>query len=81
MALKEAAKVTDETDRFRADFYVKVMKNVLEKGEDFVNSELGRVERVSEQKVSEAKKSQLRDRASILTSFQLYMTPAGKDEL
>ena len=78
----KAGRETDQTDKNRAEFYVKVMKNILEKGNDFVESELDRVQRLSDQKVSDAKKAQLKDRANILTSFQREIGQwSKKDEL
>ncbi len=76
-AQKEAEAVEDETEKECAAVYVKTMQKVLEKGDDFVDTELTRVEKLSEGKLSEKKKTQLKDRASILTSFKLRQ----KDEL
>lgn len=59
--------------------YVKTLQKVLENGDSFVGSELARVEKLSEGKVSDKKKAQLKDRVSILTSIQLQMSL--KDEL
>ena len=67
----------DEVKSTRASVYIKTFQKMLEKGDDFVNSELKRVETLLDGKVSDKKKVQLRDRSNILTSFQLNM----KDEL
>lgn len=79
--LKEAEKkreeLTDTTAKERAAVYIKTMQKVIEVGKEFVNTELNRVEKLSEGKVSDKKKAQLKDRTNILTSFQLQM----KDEL
>jgi len=68
-----ASKITEEPKKTRASVYVKTMQKVMEKGEDFIKQELARVDKLSEEKVSEKKKQQLRDRSSILTSFQMRM--------
>lgn len=78
-AQKEASSLDAAEIKSRANIYVKTFEKILEKGNEFVNTELTRVEKLSEQKVSENKKAQLRDRASILTSFQMRMNI--KDEL
>ena len=77
---QKAAEATEPEDKkTRALIYVKTFEKVLEKGLDFIATELTRVENLSEQKVSEKKKSQLKNRASILTSFQIRLKI--KDEL
>lgn len=68
-----------EDKKERANIYVKTFEKVLVKGANFVSSELIRVEKLSEQKVSEKKKAQLKNRANILTSFKMRMNI--KDEL
>lgn len=76
-AEKEQKKITDTTILERSAVYVKTMQKILETGKEFINTELNRVEKLSEGKVSDKKKAQLKNRANILTSFQLQM----KDEL
>lgn len=75
-----AAEKVSEDLKERATIYVKTFQKLLEKGNDFISTELSRVEKLSEEKVSAKKKQQLKDRASILTSFQLWMKSAH-DEL
>jgi len=76
--VKEA--ITDDTvKKDRATVYVKAMQKVIENGDGYIDTEIARVEKLAEGKVSEKKKAQLKDRASILTSFQLQMPK--KDEL
>ncbi|XP_069136386.1 endoplasmic reticulum resident protein 29-like [Argopecten irradians] len=72
-----AAKETDESKKKSADIYVKTMKKVVEKGTDFIDSEVTRVEKLKDGKVSDKKKEQLNERLNILTSFQLLQ----RDEL
>ena len=62
--------------------YVKAMQKIAEKGNEFVESEIARVEKLSEGKVSDTKKAQLKDRANILTSFLQYLEKgSSKEEL
>lgn len=72
-----ASGYTDEDKKSRAQIYIKTMEKIVEKGELFVDLEIQRVEKLSTGKVSENKKNQLKDRLSILQSFQLRK----KDEL
>jgi endoplasmic reticulum protein 29 len=75
--LKET--ITDPVKKDRAVVYVKTMQKVIENGDGYIKTELARVEKLSEGKVSDKKKAQLKDRSSILTSFQLRLQM--KDEL
>ena len=74
----EAAKLTTESQKSSADMYVKTMRKIIEKGTDFVESEVKRVEKLKSGKLSDKKKEQLNDRLNILTSFSLGIK---KDEL
>jgi len=76
--MKEAI-TADAVKKERATVYIKAMQKVIENGDGYVDTEIARVEKLSEGKVSERKKAQLKDRASILTSFRLQMTK--KEEL
>ncbi len=80
-AQKQADTYTDESTKIRATVYVKTFQKMLEKGDEFIDSELKRVETLLEGKVSDKKKGQLRDRSNILTSFQMRMKGDVKDEL
>ena len=60
-----------------ADIYIKTMKKIIEKGDDFIESEITRVEKLKDGKVSDRKKEQLGNRLNILTSFQMSL----KEEL
>ncbi|XP_064612893.1 endoplasmic reticulum resident protein 29-like [Liolophura sinensis] len=73
-AIKE---LTSDSERTSAEIYIKTMKKILEKGKDFVETEIARVEKLKAGKVSDKKKEQLGDRLSILTSFKIRQ----KDEL
>ena len=80
-AQEKADSYEDEITKTRAAVYVKTFQKMLEKGDDFVKSELKRVDTLLEGKVSDKKKAQLRDRSHILTSFEMRMTTDTKDEL
>lgn len=75
----EAAKeqLNTEEEKASADMYIKTMKKILEKGDDFIKTEVERVEKLKSGKVSEKKKAQLGDRLNVLSSFQFKL----KDEL
>lgn len=75
--LKET--ITDPAKKERAVVYVKTMQKVIENGDGYIKTELARVDKLSDGKVSDKKKAQLKERSSILTSFQLQLTM--KDEL
>ncbi|CAL1544594.1 unnamed protein product [Lymnaea stagnalis] len=74
---KAAEKFTEGEEKTSAETYVKTLRKVLEKGNDFVKSEVTRVEKLRSGKVSDKKKEQLSNRLNILTTFQLNV----KDEL
>ena len=79
-AQKDADGIADESEKTKAQFYIKAMEKIVSSGNEFIDTELKRVEKLAEGKVSEKKKSQLKDRASILTSIQMRLS-AVKDEL
>jgi len=62
------------TDK-KAGLYVKIMQKVKEKGEGYVASEIARVSKILEGKVTPEKKTEMGDRLKILGVF------ASKDEL
>lgn len=73
----EAKNIKEDTKKANADMYVKTMSKILEKGDEFVETEIKRVEKLKEGKVSDKKKEQLNGRLNILHSF----TMRQKDEL
>lgn len=77
-AEEEAKKLTSETQKTSADMYIKTMKKVIEKGNDFIETETKRVEKLHSGKISDKKKEQLNDRLNILASFSMGLK---KDEL
>ena len=55
------------------------MKKIKEKGLDFIEIEIKRVEKLQKEKITSAKKELFKTRLDILTSFQHSLK--GKDEL
>uniref|UniRef100_A0A0B7AJI0 Endoplasmic reticulum resident protein 29 n=1 Tax=Arion vulgaris TaxID=1028688 RepID=A0A0B7AJI0_9EUPU len=76
-AEQTVGQLTQDVDKASADVYIKTMRRVLEKGDEFIASEVLRVEKLRSGKVSDKKKEQLNDRLNILTTFQINI----KDEL
>lgn len=52
-----------------AEVYVKMMRKVLEKGDEFLNSELSRVQNLLKGKISKDKKEEMLQRVNILQAF------------
>ncbi|XP_059490427.1 endoplasmic reticulum resident protein 29 [Neocloeon triangulifer] len=65
---------TGKSEQKAAEMYVKTMRKVIEKGDEFVTNELKRVQNLMQGKVSNDKKQDMSYRLNILQSFQ-------KDEL
>lgn len=78
-AEKEAEAITNEKDKASADMYVKTMKKVVEKGNNFVNTEIERLEKLRDGKLSDKKKEQIAGRLNILATF--ILSKDLKDEL
>lgn len=77
---EEAMNVAEEKDQLTAKMYVSTMKKIKEKGVEFVSSETARVNKLLNEKVSDAKKAMFKNRLDILASFTDYLKKA-KDEL
>ena len=71
---------TDEKEKATGDIYVKTMKKIQEKGVDYVDSEVARVQKLLKDKITDKKKEQFKKRLDILTSFQ-RSKQSGKEEL
>ncbi len=71
-------KLEKEDDKNNGDIYVKLMKKVAAKGNSFVQDEYDRVKKLSEEKVSDAKKRSFEARLNILASMK---SQVGHDEL
>ncbi|XP_035690516.1 endoplasmic reticulum resident protein 29-like [Branchiostoma floridae] len=76
-AEEEAKPLEDEQDKKSAEMYIKIMKKVQEKGKDFVNTEITRVKKLQDGKVSKTQKENIKNRLNVLSSFKA----AVKDEL
>lgn len=57
------------------------MEKILEKGDEFINTEYERVKKILNGKVSEEKKKEIGIRINILQTFQLYDKQPTKEEL
>jgi hypothetical protein len=71
MALRgevERAKV-DSSNQDSKEYYLKVMQRITEKGNEFVSSELKRLESLLSNAVTKEKQNQFKQRANILASF------------
>ena len=77
-ALEESA---DEKEKASGDIYVKIMKKIQEKGVDYVDNEVTRVQKLLKDKITDKKKDQFKKRLDILTSFQHSKQTKGKEEL
>ena len=73
----ESENLTSEETKASASMYVKTMRKIIEKGNDFISSEVKRVEKLRSGKVSDKKKEQLSDRLNVLSTFKMR----SKDEL
>lgn len=72
-AEKMAESLSEENKKTSAAIYVKTMKKIMEKGLEFLETEVKRVEKLKDGKVSDKKKEQLNDRLNILISFKLRL--------
>lgn len=71
---------TDDKEKATGDIYVKIMKKIQEKGVDYVDSEVARVQKLLKDKITDRKKDQFKKRLDILTSFQ-HSKQNAKEEL
>ncbi|CAH2093651.1 unnamed protein product [Euphydryas editha] len=70
--IKEAENVLEklgDKDTGTGKIYITLMKKVLEKGDDFISSEITRVKKILDDKISEKKQKELNTRLNILQSF------------
>lgn len=74
--LREAEDLWDKAkgyqDHKSAEVYVKVMRKVIEKGDEFLTNESSRVENVLRGKVNKDKKEEMQHRVNILQSFSSH---------
>lgn len=71
---------TDEKEKASGDIYIKIMKKIQEKGVDYVDTEMARVQKLLKDKITDKKKELFKKRLDILSSFQ-HAKQSGKDEL
>jgi endoplasmic reticulum protein 29 len=65
---------TGKSEQKAAEVYVKTMRRIIEKGDEFVGTEMQRVQNILQGKVAKEKKEEMQYRVNILQSF-------NKDEL
>ncbi|KAL0267121.1 UNVERIFIED_CONTAM: hypothetical protein PYX00_009476 [Menopon gallinae] len=70
-------KTTGKSKQKSAEIYVKSMRRILDKGDDFTDTEIRRVENVLKGKISKEKIAEMQYRINILQSFKI----APRDEL
>ena len=68
-----AESLITDADKASADMYIKTMRKIIEKGTDFVATEVKRVDKLRSGKVSDKKKEQLGDRLNVLNTFQIRL--------
>ncbi|KAF4516961.1 hypothetical protein B566_EDAN005562 [Ephemera danica] len=61
---------TGKSEQKAAEVYVKTMRRVIDKGDEFVGSEMQRVQNILQGKVAKEKKEEMQYRVNILQSFQ-----------
>merc|ERR1711907_161221 len=66
-----AATLTKASEKDSAKYYILVMKKIVEKGDGFVESEIKRLTKVSEGKITAEKKEFFKKRLNILPSFKV----------
>lgn len=74
-AENKAKTLKDDHQKKSADTYVKIMRRLTEKGDDFVEQEIERVSNIQKGKITKEKKTEMRSKLNILQSFR------AKDEL
>lgn len=81
--LKEAENVLENLkskDSGTGKIYITLMKKVLEKGDDFIGSEVARVKKILDDKISDKKRNELNIRLNVLQSFT-FNNKTVKEEL
>lgn len=81
---EDAQKKLNDKDAVSGKIYKTIMEKIIEKGDDFVNTEYERVKKILSGKVSEEKKKEIGIRINILQTFQLYdkqQTKVEKEDL
>ena len=69
----------DEPDKAKkAEIYVKIMRKVSSEGEAFATSEIERIKKILEGKLSSTKKQQMEQRINVLRSFTSHQQQQQK---
>ena len=68
-AEEEWSKIKNPEEAASAEIYVKIMKKILHKGNEFIKNEKERVEGLIKNKISKEKKQEMEGRLNILKSF------------
>uniref|UniRef100_T1IXD9 Endoplasmic reticulum resident protein 29 n=1 Tax=Strigamia maritima TaxID=126957 RepID=T1IXD9_STRMM len=66
-----AKELTNEVEKKSADVYVKMMRKVIEKGEELIESELDRIGNIQKGKITKEKRDEIQSRLNILQSFRI----------
>jgi len=75
---KEKVKKLDESAKDLSDVYLGVMEHVIERGEEFIESETKRVTKLLDGKVKEEKKKLFNQRINVLASFANQVCSVGE---
>ncbi|CAG5098885.1 Oidioi.mRNA.OKI2018_I69.XSR.g16061.t1.cds [Oikopleura dioica] len=77
-----ADKISDKLEKYHAETYVKIMKKILEQGEDFISKEEARISKgLNDKSITKEAKVGMKSRENIIQSFK-YPTPFRRhDEL
>ena len=71
----------DKAKKSKAEIYVKMMRKVASDGQTFATSEMERVKKILDGKLSAAKKEQMEQRINVLKSFVATEPEKKKEEL
>ena len=71
----------DKAKKSKAEIYVKMMRKVASDGQTFATSEMERVKKILDGKLSAAKKEQMEQRINVLKSFVTTEPQKKKEEL
>jgi len=69
LAEKQLNQISTPEAKNSGEFYIKLMRKFIDKGHDFVQSELSRVNSLRGKKMAKDKKEQMQERLNILQSF------------
>ena len=71
----------DKAKKSKAEIYVKIMRKVASDGQTFATSEIERVKKILDGKLSASKKEQMEQRINVLKSFVATEPQKKKEEL